>query len=392
MQKNDLLHHVRLSANELIDIRRHLHKYPELSFQEVKTAEFVSSVLSKWGVPHEKGMVGTGIVGLLKGENPQKKCIALRADLDALPITEENNVSYKSENVGVMHACGHDVHTTCLLGAIKALHNNKHAWEGSIKFIFQPGEERIPGGAKLMIEAGVLENPKPDKMIGLHVLPQMKTGFIGIKEGMAMASADEIYIRIIGKGGHAALPHLATDVILCSAHLIVSLQQVVSRNANPIIPTVLSFGKIQGNGATNVLPESVSLEGTFRTFDENWRGVAHERIKRICDSVAESFEVKIDLEIKRGYPYLINDQHVTSEVKKALRELWGDEQVLEMEARMTAEDFAYYSQHIPACFFRLGTAGKNGEFNQGLHTPTFNVDEESILIGAASLAYAAITI
>lgn len=377
---------------ELIAIRRHLHRHPELSFQEYTTSAYIQSVLSQWGIKFSSGWVKTGIVGTIEGRNPNSRCIGLRADIDALPIQEENQVSYQSCNPGVMHACGHDVHTTCLLGALKLLHDTRDQWEGQIKFLFQPGEEKLPGGASLMIAEGVLKNPAPQAIIGLHVLPQMECGFFGLKSGMFMASADEIYITVKGKGGHAALPQSLIDPILISAHLITALQQVVSRNASPIIPSVLSFGKIIGTGATNVIPDEVKLEGTFRTFNEDWRSQAHERIQSICHSICESFGGSCEVNILKGYPFLVNDHSISDQVQKCLSDLFGQDKILPLETRMTAEDFAYYSQIVPACFFRMGTGNSAKGISSGIHTSTFDVDEKCLIHGSMAMAMAAISI
>jgi len=377
---------------ELIAIRRHLHQHPELSFQEYNTSAYIQSVLSQWGIKFSSGWVKTGIVGVIEGKNPDSRCIGLRADIDALPIQEENQVSYQSCNPGVMHACGHDVHTTCLLGALKLLHDTRDQWEGQIKFLFQPGEEKLPGGASLMIAEGVLKNPAPQAIIGLHVLPQMECGFFGLKSGMFMASADEIYITVKGKGGHAALPQSFIDPILISAHLITALQQVVSRNASPIIPSVLSFGKIIGNGATNVIPDEVKLEGTFRTFNEDWRSQAHERIQSICHSICEGFGGSCEVNILKGYPFLVNDHSISDQVQKSLSDLFGQDKILPLETRMTAEDFAYYSQIVPACFFRMGTGNSAKGISSGIHTSTFDVDEKCLIHGSMAMAMAAMTI
>ena len=377
---------------ELIAIRRHLHQHPELSFQEYNTTAYIQSVLSQWGIKFSSGWVKTGIVGVIEGKNPDSRCIGLRADIDALPIQEENQVSYQSCNPGVMHACGHDVHTTCLLGALKLLHDTRDQWEGQIKFLFQPGEEKLPGGASLMIAEGVLKNPAPQAIIGLHVLPQMECGFFGLKSGMFMASADEIYITVKGKGGHAALPQSFIDPILISAHLLTALQQVVSRNASPIIPSVLSFGKIIGNGATNVIPDEVKLEGTFRTFNEDWRSQAHERIQSICHSICEGFGGSCEVNILKGYPFLVNDHFISDQVQKSLSDLFGQDKILPLETRMTAEDFAYYSQIVPACFFRMGTGNSAKGISSGIHTSTFDVDEKCLIHGSMAMAMAAMTI
>ena len=389
MLKEKISSLVETYFGELVAIRQHLHKHPELSFEEYQTSQFIQDTLTKWGISFQAGIVKTGIVGQIEGQNPDSRIIALRADMDALPIQEENEVEYKSCNPGVMHACGHDVHSTCLLGAIKVLHETKTDWEGTVKFIFQPGEELIPGGASLMIKEGVLENPRPEAIIGLHVLPQMETGLLGFKAGMFMASADEIYITLHGKGGHAAIPQSLVDPILMAANLITTLQQVVSRNAPPIIPSVLSFGKIIGNGATNVIPDKVYLEGTFRTFNEDWRAEAHARITAICNSVAESFGGTCEIEIRKGYPFLVNDETLTAKVELLAKEIIGVSNVQSIETRMTAEDFAYYSQKVPACFFRLGTGNKALGITSGIHTSTFNIDENAIKVGVRAMAFAA---
>ncbi|MBX7181446.1 MAG: amidohydrolase [Bacteroidia bacterium] len=370
---------------ELISIRRHLHQFPELSFVEYKTSEFIQAKLTEWNIPFTTGWAKTGIVGVLHGKNPESKCIALRADIDALPIQELNQVDYKSCNNGVMHACGHDVHSTCLLGAIQVLYQTRNEWEGTVKFIFQPGEEKLPGGASILIQEGVLQNPKPDAIIGLHVLPQMETGFLGLKPGMFMASSDEIYLTIKGKGGHGALPQTLIDPVLISAHVLIALQQIVSRNASPIVPSVLSFGKIIGNGATNVIPDEVTIEGTFRTFDETWRERAHQKIHEICSGICTSFGASCDVNIVKGYPFLVNDEKISQQVEKSLKSTFGEDQILSLETRMTAEDFAYYSQEIPACFFRLGTGNYSKGITAGIHTATFDVDERCLLIGTRAL-------
>src|SRR5262249_26110367 len=256
---------------EITSVRRHLHAHPELSFKEHKTVEYVSSQLTSFGITNQKRAAQTGLVALLEGKNPGKKTIALRADMDALPIQETNDVEYRSKNSGVMHACGHDVHTSSLLGAAKILSRLKNDFEGSVKFIFQPGEEKLPGGASLMIKEGVLKNPSPKSILGQHVLPQLQTGKVGFRSGIYMASSDELYVTVKGKGGHGAMPHLNIDPVLIASHIIVALQQVVSRMASPIIPSALSFGKVIANGANNVIPDEVFMEGTFRTFDESWR-------------------------------------------------------------------------------------------------------------------------
>ncbi|MDA9563888.1 M20 family metallopeptidase [Flavobacteriales bacterium] len=308
---------------EIVSIRRHLHTHPELSFKEHKTAQFVQNKLAEYSIPFTSGHVETGIIGIIEGKNPAKKVIALRADLDALPISEKNKVSYASLNEGVMHACGHDVHTSCLLGAAKILKQLQGDFEGTIKLIFQPGEEKLPGGAKLMIEAGVLKNPIPDNVIGQHVFPDLQVGKLGFRKGMYMASADEIYVTVKGKGGHAALPHKVIDPILIASNIVVSLQQIVSRRSKPDIPTVLSFGNIQGNGATNVIPEVVTLEGTFRTFDEEWRFDAHKKMKDLARSIAEGMGGSCDFDVHVGYPFLVNEDITTAKKYRVGKRIFG---------------------------------------------------------------------
>ena len=375
---------------EVIEIRRHLHQFPELSFEEFETNKYVCAKLDEYGIEYQSGIVKTGIIGLIKGQNPAKKIIALRADLDALPIQEENDVAYASKNKGVMHACGHDVHTSSLLGAAKILNELKDQFEGTIKLIFQPGEELLPGGASLMIKEGALENPVPETILGQHVYPQLSAGKVGFKAGMYMASTDELHVTVNGKGGHAALPHLTIDPILITSHIIIALQQLVSRNAHPSTPTVLSFGKITGNGATNIIPENVKLEGTFRAMDEKWRSDAHVKMKAMAESIAQGMGGTCDFNIVKGYPFLVNDESTTNKAKLAAIEFLGAENVIDLELRMTAEDFAYYSQVVPACFYRLGVKNEAEKATRGLHTSTFNVDETAIETSIGLMAFLAV--
>ena len=375
---------------EVIAIRRHLHQNPELSFEEYNTSKFVCSKLDEYGIEYQSGVVKTGVVGLIKGKNYESKTIALRADLDALPILEENDIDYKSTNEGVMHACGHDVHTASLLGAAKILNELKGNFEGTIKLIFQPGEEKLPGGASLMIKEGVLENPAPNSIIGQHVYPQIESGKVGFRSGMYMASTDELFMTVKGKGGHAALPHLNVDPVLITAHILTSLQQVVSRMSHPTAPTVLSFGKMIADGATNIIPDKVELEGTFRAMDEEWRASAHVKMKKMAESIAESMGGECDFKIKKGYPFLVNDENVTQKAKQSAVEFLGQENVIELDLRMTGEDFAYYSQTVPACFYRLGIKNESKNITSGLHTSMFNVDEDSIETSIGLMAWIAI--
>ena len=376
--------------DEIVNFRRHMHANPELSFQEFETSKSVAKELTRKGIVFKDGFVKTGIVAEIKGKNPDAKMIALRADIDALPIIEENDIEYKSVNHGVMHACGHDVHTSSLLGTASILNDLKDEFEGTIKLIFQPGEERLPGGASLMIKEGVLENPTPSNVFGQHVYPQLEAGKVGFKTGMYMASADEIYVTVKGKGGHAALPHLGVDPVLITSHMIVALQQIVSRNSQPDIPVVLSFGKVEANGATNVIPDEVKLEGTFRTMNEELRKNLHVKMKKMAEELAESMGGKCDFDIRVGYPFLVNDEDTTIRAKEAAIEYLGKENVVDLGLRMTAEDFAYFTQEKPSCFYRLGIKNEEEGITSGLHTSTFNVDESSLKVGMGLMAWIAI--
>ncbi len=373
---------------EFITIRRHLHAHPELSYKEFETSKFVQDKLTEWGIPFQI-MATTGVVGQIAGKNPSKKVIALRADLDALPIKEENDITYRSVNEGIMHACGHDVHTTCLLGAAKILNETKDDWEGTVKLIFQPGEERNPGGASYMIRDGALENPRPQGIFGLHVHPGLPVGKLSFREGRSMASADEIFITIKSKGGHAAAPHLTADTILIAANLIVSLQQIISRNNNPISPSVLSICAINGGFTTNVIPSEVKLMGTFRAMDENWRYQAHELIKKQTIGLVEAMGAEADVLIDVGYPFVDNDAALTHRASRLAKELLGDDNIEETELRMGAEDFGYYTHVIPGCFYRLGVRNETAGIVHNVHTPYFNIDEKAIETGMAAMAWLA---
>lgn len=370
---------------EFIGVRHHLHAHPELSYQEFETSAYIQQQLKQLGIPYEVKAT-TGVVGLIKGQNPEKRVVALRADIDALPIKEANEVSYKSTREGVMHACGHDVHTTCLLGAAKILNELKGEWEGTVKLIFQPGEEKNPGGASLLIKEGVLENPKPSAIFGLHVHPQLETGRLSFRSGQVMASADEIYITIKGKGGHAAAPHATVDTILVASHLVVALQQIISRNNNPLSPSVLSITAFQGGYTTNVIPSEVKLMGTFRALDESWRFKAHELIRKQATALVEGMGAELDLHIDVGYPSVFNEESLNEKARKLAEGYVGAEQVDTTEMRMGAEDFGYYTQQIPGCFFRLGTGNKARGIGAGVHTPLFDIDENAIAIGMGMMA------
>ncbi len=375
---------------EVRAIRHHLHAHPELSFKEYETSAYVAAQLDVIGITNKRPIAGTGIVALIEGKNPGKKCIALRADLDALPILEENSTSYKSKNEGVMHACGHDVHTSCLLGAARILHTLRDEWEGTVKLIFQPGEEKHPGGASIMIQEGVLEHPRPAGIFALHVYPQLPTGATGFRPGQYMASADEIYITIDGRGGHAALPHQTVDPIAIAALVITGLQQVISRKSNPLSPSVLTFGSIQGGHAVNVIPSQVKILGTFRAMDEKWRYEAHQWIKDFTEQTCAAYGAKATVEIPIGYPMLFNDPALTASATKWAESYVGKENVHELDMRMAAEDFSFYTLHVPGCFFRIGTNKDDNEFLAPVHNPKFDINEESMKTGMGMMAWCAI--
>lgn len=381
---------------DVVGFRRHIHQHPELSFQEFNTSEFVCSVLDKHKINYTKGIVKTGIIAIIEGKNPAKKTLLLRADLDALPIEEKNFVDYVSQNIGVMHACGHDAHTASVLGTAIILNQLKDEFEGTVKIMFQPGEEVLPGGSSLMIKEGVLQNPKVDIAIAQHVFPSMDVGKVGFRSGMYMASTDEIHITITGKGGHAAMAGEYNNPLVVAAHIITEIEKQfpfsideegVARNTENNIPTVIAFGKIEGKGATNVIPESVYLAGTFRTMDEAWRKTVKEKIKQIINSVAKSYKVNADINIMDGYPFLINDPIVTQQCKQAAIEYLGKENVEDLPLRMTAEDFAYITQQVPSCFYRLGTGNKAKGITSGVHTSTFDIDEQALELSTGLMAW-----
>ena len=375
--------------SNVVENRRHLHAHPELSFHEYQTSAYVAQKLDELGIKYQK-MANTGLVAIIQGDKPSDGVVALRADMDALPIVEANEVSYKSKNAGVMHACGHDAHTSSLLGTAKILTELKNEFGGTVKLIFQPAEEKLPGGANMMIKEGVLENPKPDAVIGQHVMPLIETGQVGFRSGKYMASTDEIYVTVYGKGGHGAQPQQNIDPVLITSHIIIALQQIISRVADPKTPSVLSFGKVIANGATNVIPNEVYLEGTFRTMDEDWRARAHEKMKKMAEGIAEAMGGSCDFNIVRGYPFLINEEKLTSKVRAHAEDYLGKENVLDLDIWMAAEDFAYYSQVSDACFYRLGTGNKERGITSSVHTPTFDVDEESLKLSTGLMAYIAL--
>lgn len=381
---------VKQLANELhssvINNRRHLHANPELSFEEYKTSAFVKEKLDQLEIPWSP-MAGTGIVAMIEGTKLSDKLIALRADMDALPIIEKNDIDYASTNKGVMHACGHDAHTSSLLGTAAILQSMRDDFGGKVKLIFQPGEEKLPGGAGMMIEEGVLVQNKPSVVIAQHVSPNIPAGKIGIRKGKFMASMDEIFMTVKGRGGHGAQPHMNIDPVMITAQILVALQQLVSRMANPSVPTVLSFGKIIADGAINVIPDSVYIEGTFRALDEEWRAEAHKRMKKIAQGIAESFGGSCDITINRGYPFLINEAVLTEKVQAYAEDYLGKENVLPQDIWMASEDFSMFSQAADCCYYLIGVRNEKMGYTSSLHTPTFNIDEDALQIGPGLMAY-----
>lgn len=375
---------------EVVAFRRHLHANPELSYQEYNTVKYVASQLKSFGLEPREGVATTGLIVEVAGKNPRTKSIALRADMDALPIQEANKVPYASKVPGVMHACGHDVHTSSLLGTAKILNSIREEFEGTVRFLFQPGEEKNPGGASYMIRDGALQNPQPSGIIGQHVFPLLPVGKIGFREGMYMASCDELYLKVIGKGGHAGAPDLVVDPIVIASHIIIALQQVISRNASPKQPTVLSFGRIIGEGATNIIPNEVNIAGTFRAMNEEWRAAALQKIKKMAESIADGMGGKCEVEISHGYPYLRNNPELTRRIRTAAEAYVGADNVVDIDITLAAEDFAYYSQVIPASFYRLGTANQAKGITSYVHTPTFDIDEDALKLGPGLMAWMAV--
>lgn len=385
--KEKILELSDLFFDEIVSIRRYMHMHPELSFQEFETSNYIKSILKSWDINFLDGYANTGILVNLEGKEPSSRVIALRADFDALPILEENDVEYKSKNEGIMHACGHDAHTASMLGALKILHQTKDYWKGTIKFIFQPAEERIPGGAKQMIEEGVLKNPNVQHVIAQHVLPELEVGKVGFRCGIYMASTDELYITISGKGGHAAIPSSYNNPIIASSELVLNLNQFFNDKADAIF----AIGYIDGKGSTNIIPNEVNLMGTFRALDESFRLESHNHMNRIVDQVAKKYNIKIDLNIKKGYPALKNDIQFTLNQLNKAKEFLGEQNVIDLPIRMTAEDFSYFANAVPSCFYRLGTGNKDKGLTHGLHTSKFNIDEDSLKIGMGLMAFLAIS-
>ena len=371
------------------EIYRELHQCPELSFEEKETAEVIKRELDKMGVDHRDNVGGYGVLAVLKCKDPESRCIALRADMDALPIEEETGLPFSSKRKGVMHACGHDSHMATLLGIIKVLQQYKETLSGTLLFVFQPGEEKDPGGASLMLKDGVFKDYKPQVVLGQHSSADHKVGDVVFAPGIVMSSADEIHLTISGNGGHGAMPHLLNDTVLCASQIVVSLQQVSSRLANPFSPTVVTIGRFIADGAMNIIPDKVYLAGTIRTMDEKWREEAKAAVRKIAEETAAAYGCKCEMKKLNGYPAVMNDEKVTAEMKEYAKEIVGEEHVGDMPKKMTSEDFAFYTKEYPCCFFRFGVRGKANPDSGGQHTPTFKIDESAFVTSVEVMGWLA---
>jgi amidohydrolase len=372
--------------------REHLHQNPELSYKEFNTMEYVAAKLKDIGIPYEKGVAGTGIIGIIRSSkhSENQACIGLRADLDALPIQEQNTAAYKSKVDGVMHACGHDVHTSILLGAAEILFELREDLEHPVKLIFQPGEEKNPGGASLLIEAGVLENPKVKEMYALHVFPELEVGKLGMRSGLYMASCDELHLEIIGVGGHGAMPEKCINPILIGSEFIIEAQNIIHKSCPKEVPCVISFGHFDALGATNVIPERAEIKGTFRTMNEEWREKAAILLMDLANNLENKYKGNVNLEISKGYPFLKNDEELTEKLKAKFESFFGPKNIEGLALRMTSEDFSFYSQTIPVCFFRLGVGNKEKGIIYSVHHPKFDVDSACLKTGMLAMIQAAL--
>ena len=375
--------------DNVVDCYHQLHSHPELSFEEYETSRFIQNELTKTGIPFRAGIAGTGILGKIEGRNPHKKVIALRADMDALPVCELVDIPWKSQNENVMHACGHDAHVSCLLGAAAILNELKNDFEGTVLLIFQPGEEKAPGGARLMLEDGIFNDIEPELIVAQHVSVDYPTGTMGFLSGMIMASADEIHVKVHGKGGHGALPHLCNDTVLATAQTLVALQQVRSRLCHPLTPMVLTFGKFVAAGAQNIIPHEVLLSGTLRTVDEKWRKEAKEHIRRIITETCAAYGCTAEIDMPDGYPCVINNEEITNKAREFASEWVGEDNIRQLEMRMTGEDFAFFTQKYPSTFFRFGVKGEINANSGGLHSADFRINEKALETGIGGMAWLA---
>ncbi len=373
---------------ELIQHYRWFHQHPELSGEERETAQYIIAQLEKHGIAYRHSANGHGIIAEIHGtlSDKKKRTIALRADMDALPIEESEEHTCRSLNTGVMHACGHDFHITSLLGALMIIQQQRNTFSGTVKGIFQPSEERYEGGAKFMIEEGALENPKVDVIYGLHADPALETGTVGFKTAQYMASTDEIHLTIIGKGGHAAMPKDSINPIFIGADILSHLKKLAETAAQKEKnPVVLNFGKFVAGNSNNVVPEIAELSGTIRLFNEELRTKMKQEITKIVHETAHRYGGRCDLNIKDGYPVLENDPEATQNAQKIAIKLLGTENVKTLALRTTAEDFSYFLQKIPGCFFRVGTGNKDKNISANLHSPHFQIDERALEVSTAML-------
>jgi amidohydrolase len=386
---------LRESAEEIspgvVADRRYLHQNPELGFQEENTARFVAERLRSYNLDEvQTGIAKTGVVGILHGGKGPGKCGLLRADMDALPITELTDVPYKSQTPGTMHACGHDAHTAMLLGAARVLAERRADFAGTIKFVFQPSEEANGGGAQPMIDAGVLENPTVDAAFGIHVTPDVPAGQVGVRPGPAFAAADGAKVTIYGKGGHAARPQNAIDPIVIGAHCIVALQTVVSREADPLLPAVITVGTLHSGTVANVIPEEATFVATIRSIDEGTRQLLAQRIPAVCKGVAETFRTTADVEYVFGYPPLVNDDAMAALVREVAQEVVGPDRIADIPLVMGAEDMSYFINSVSGAFYRLGVGNKDAGITYALHNPRFDIDEDAFATGVAMHAAVAL--
>ena len=384
--KNQIKKITKSIIRDVIDIRRWIHQHPELSFQEEQTSKYICKILKENHIDFINNIGGYGVVALIKCSDPEHRVVGLRADMDALPIQEKNNIDYKSIYDGVMHACGHDVHTAIMLGTAIVLNKIKHQIKGTVKIIFQPAEEKLPGGASIMINDGVLENPKIDQMLALHVYPEFEVGTVGFRGGKYMAACDELYLTVKGQGGHAALPDKVVNPITIAAHLIVRIKDLVQSMANDN-QYVLEFGDFHAYGASNVIPSEALIQGTLRTLDEDFRNDIHQLLQRELTKIARKHSGSCTVDIKKGYPVLYNDPLLTQQCKRLSMQFLNPKYVKDLDVRMSSEDFSYFSQECPSCFFRLGVANTEKKIHHLVHTPYFNIDEKSLEIGVGLMSY-----
>jgi len=380
--------------SEVVSLRRDIHRHPELAYEEVRTTALIKDYLLNLGITPEPSLLETGVVAVIRGGSKaaRNNLVALRADIDALPLHEENLHGFCSLESGKMHACGHDMHTAMLLGAANILSRIKDELAGDVLLVFQPAEEKAPGGAKPLLDAGLFRQFKPSAIIGQHCFPSVENGKVALCKGSFMAAADELYFTVTGQGGHASAPHKAADPVLAAAHIITAVQHLVSRVAPPYEPAVVSIASIHGGNATNVIPRQVTMSGTMRTMNEEVRSLLQERLRQTVTHIATALGVEAELEIRQGYPVLYNNPHVTEKAEKICTEYLGRENVLTCESIMTAEDFAYYLQECPGTFWQIGTGMGNNDKSNTLHSPTFDPEERALETGSGLLAYAAFRI